>query len=85
MAADNGSSRLTRIERELEELRTDVRILLRAQVLEKDQSDKHESRLDRIEAALDRLAENGERVDARIEKLVSAMGILVSRSNPGAS
>jgi septal ring factor EnvC (AmiA/AmiB activator) len=83
MASDNGSERLTRIEHELDELRTDVRILLRAQVLQKDQVDTHETRLNRIEAALDRMAEHGEKLDDRIEKLVSAIGALARHTNPG--
>ena len=85
MAADNGGERLTRIEHELDELRTDVRILLRAQVLQKDELDNHESRLDRIEAAIDRMTAHGREVDDRIDKLVSAIGALVQRSTPGSS
>lgn len=38
MPSDNGGERLTRLEHEIDELRTDVRILLRAQILQKDQS-----------------------------------------------
>jgi hypothetical protein len=83
MASDNGSERLTRIEHELDELRTDVRILLRAQVLQKDQVDDHETPLNRIEAGLDRLVERGHELDERIEKLVSAIGSLARLSNPG--
>ncbi|HEX3682547.1 MAG TPA: hypothetical protein VHU83_08375 [Bryobacteraceae bacterium] len=85
MASDNGSERLSRIEHELDELRTDVRILLRAQVLQKDQVDDHETRLNRIEAGLDRLVERGHEIDNRIEKLVSAIGALVRHSDPGLS
>jgi septal ring factor EnvC (AmiA/AmiB activator) len=85
MSGDNGSERLTRMQQEIDELRADVRILLRAQILQKDQIDHHETRLDRIEAALDRMAANGERLDERIEKLVSAIGELVRQSNPGLS
>lgn len=82
MASDNGSERLSRMEREIDELRTDVRILLRAQVLQKDELDQHTSRLERIEAGLERLVENGQRLDERIEKLVSAIGTLVRHTNP---
>ncbi len=83
MTTDNGGERLTRIEHEMDELRTDVRILLRAQVLQKDQLDTHSVRLDRIEASLDRLVEQGHKLDQRIEKLVPALGVLVRRANPG--
>jgi chromosome segregation ATPase len=85
MPSDNGGERLTRLEHEVDELRTDVRILLRAQVLQKDQLDDHQTRMSRVEAALDRMAEHGEKLDKRIEKLVSAIGALVSRTNPGAA
>jgi chromosome segregation ATPase len=82
MPSDNGGERLTRLEHEIDELRTDVRILLRAQVLKKGQLDEHQTRMNRVEAALDRIAEHGERLDERIEKLVSAIGALVHNPNP---
>jgi len=79
--ADNGTERIARIEQELGEIRQDVRILLRAQVLQGDKLDQH----DRILARLESLQESNERrfeeigkrfeeMGTRIDKLVSGIG-----------
>ena len=62
---------------EVEELRRDVNILLRAQVLQKDQLDTHDAALKRIEAGLDRLTEAGKETDGRISKLAVSIGELI--------
>ena len=62
---------------EVEELRRDVNVLLRAQVLQKDHLDTHEAALKRIEAGLDRLTEAGKETDERISKLVVSIGELI--------
>lgn len=77
MSAPNGSEALSRLIAEVEELRRDVNILLRAQVLQKDQLDTHDSALKRIEAAVERLTETGQQTEERISKLVSSIGELI--------
>jgi len=75
--ADNGTDRLARMQSEIDELRTDTRILLRAQVLHAGDIRDHGSRLDRVEKNLEELTERGKETDQRIRDLVSAIGELI--------
>jgi hypothetical protein len=77
MGTPNGSEALAKLQLEVEELRRDVNILLRAQVLQKDQVDTHEVALTRIEAGIERLTEAGRQTDERIGKLVLSIGDLI--------
>jgi chromosome segregation ATPase len=86
--ADNGTERIERIEQELGELRQDLRILLRAQVLHNDKLDQHDRVLTRLESLQEsnerRFEEIGKRFDdvgkrfeemgTRIDNLVSGIG-----------
>jgi hypothetical protein len=79
--ADNGTERIARIEQELDEIRQDVRILLRAQVLHNDKLDQHDRILTRLESLQEsnerRFEEIGKRFEetgTRIDKLVSGIG-----------
>jgi len=55
----------------------------RTLVLQKDQRDDRGTRLNPMEAALERLAEHGQKLGEWIGKLVSAIGVLVRHTNPG--
>jgi len=78
--SDNGGERLSRMQADIEELTRDVKILLRAQVLQGGDLKEHEAKLSSLETAAKELVTHGREVDVRIEKLVSAIGALVRRS-----
>lgn len=86
MANSNGDerdARMERIEKQQEEFRRDAQLLLTAQVIQKDQIDQ----LPRVTQEHTRQfeADRGERLakdaalDARVDKLVSAIGELVAK------
>jgi hypothetical protein len=84
MGTADGSEALATLQLEVGELRRDVNILLRAQVLQKDELDTHDAALTRMEAGIERLTEAGRQTDERIGKLVLSIGdlIQVMKSRP---
>lgn len=86
MPETNGShweARLTRIEQAGEEFRRDMRNLLTAQVLQKDQIDNLvkaiELEREQRKAGEQRAREERKVLDERVDKLVSAIGDLIRR------
>jgi chromosome segregation ATPase len=73
---DNGTDRINSMQQQIEELQSDVKLLLRAQVLQGGQLQDHGSRLDRLEKLMEQSIVRGKEVDERIDKLVSAIGAL---------
>jgi septal ring factor EnvC (AmiA/AmiB activator) len=85
MAEGNGDrdSRMDRIAREHEEFRADLKQLLIAQVIQKDQIDQllkvTQEQTRQLEAEASERRAKDATLDARVDKLVSAIGELVSR------
>ncbi|MFL6465333.1 MAG: hypothetical protein ACJ73N_13100 [Bryobacteraceae bacterium] len=73
---DNGTDRINIMQQQIEELQSDVKLLLRAQVLQGGQLQDHGSRLDRLEKLMEQSIVRGKEIDERIDKLVSAIGVL---------
>jgi septal ring factor EnvC (AmiA/AmiB activator) len=87
--SDNGEqrdARLRRLEQEHEEFQRDLRQLLTAQVLQKDEIDKQIVAVDKLTKALE--AERTERrekdavLDRRVDNLVSSIADLIRRIPP---
>jgi len=77
MAEPNGSGRLDRIEALLEKAGEKLDRVATMGYL-------HDERLARIEAGIEEMQDHEKRVDARIDKLVSSIGDLISRIPPSA-
>ena len=77
MAEPNGSGRLDRIEALLEKTGEKLDRVATMRYL-------HDERLARIEAGIEEMQGHEKRVDARIDKLVSSTGDLISRIPPTA-
>jgi predicted nucleic acid-binding Zn-ribbon protein len=89
MPEANGSeyvARLQRMEKEHEEFRRDLRQLLTAQVLQKDQIDKLlaslEKEAEERRTQAQQLREKDAMLDRRVDDLVSAIGDLIRRIPP---
>jgi hypothetical protein len=89
VAEGNGSerdARLNRIEQEHDEFRRDMKNLLIAQVIQKSEIDdllkltREQTRQLELESTARR--EKDEALDARVDKLVSSIGELISRIPP---
>lgn len=88
MAEENGNreTRLDRIERALElmisdheQFRVDLRQLLTAQVIQKDEIEQHTKQIMEQTKQIEQLRARDAVLDERVDKLVSAIGEYISR------
>lgn len=79
MPEGDGTEWRQQLEKQIEELQKDTKILLRAQVLQGAQLTDHDAALTRLENLMSRSEERQDRLDERIDNLVSAIGELVRR------
>ena len=89
MPEDNGNerdARLERLEKEHEVFQRDLQQLLTAQVLQQDALDRQAKLMEKHVEQSDRefaeLRAHGREVDERLDKLISAIGNLISRVPP---
>ncbi len=79
MSETNGNEWRARVEKQLDELQLDTKILLRAQVLHAAELSDHSGAIAGLTGSIKELREHGREIDARIDRLVSAIGEIVRR------